>query len=249
MAKDPAILWYWNDWNGGTSTFTRHLKGCYIDLLSSQFNSGRLSLAEIKTVLGADFGPCWTALQKKFRKDENEMYYNERMEQEQEKRKRFTESRRKNLESRKAPPHTGDHVAKSTGDHMEDVNENENVVGISVNGFFSDSLPKDVLLTESQIGGTIEYIRLVCKKILGIRDVVERWEAFKIKQFCLHEWYNSYEKLLGHFRDSLKFDYQKNGTDRTNHSTSSPKPANRKSAGAAELANKLQEKIRVAGSG
>ncbi len=107
MAKDPATLWYWNDWHSGTITMSRHLKGCYMDLLHAQFNSGRLSIEEIKTVLGNDFA-SWGALSKKFLKDENNLFYNERAEQEQMKRKKFSKSRRENL---MAP-------------HMENENEN-----------------------------------------------------------------------------------------------------------------------------
>ena len=40
MAKDPAMLWYWADWHSGTATMSRFLKGCYMDLLHAQFNSG-----------------------------------------------------------------------------------------------------------------------------------------------------------------------------------------------------------------
>jgi len=225
MAKDPAILWYWNDWNGGTSTFTRHLKGCYIDLLSSQFNSGRLSLAEIKTVLGADFGPTWPSLQKKFRKDENGLYYNERMEDEKEKRKKFTDGRKKNLEGSKKKHHMGSLVGNGMENHVEDVIENGNVfrgkegsprvekeVTLSPEGFYSDTLDKSIDLTDLEIGATIEYLRYTVKKVLDTREVVERWEAFKIKWFSIHEWYNSYEKLISHFRDSLKFEFNNGGT-------------------------------------
>lgn len=89
MAKDPATLWYWNDWHGGTVTMTRHLKGCYMDLLYAQFNNGRLSLSEIKTVLGIDQA-SWTVLSKKFKQDENGNYYNEKAESERIKREQFT---------------------------------------------------------------------------------------------------------------------------------------------------------------
>lgn len=123
MAKDPATLWYWNDWQGGTITFTRHLKGCYMDLLHAQFNSGRLSLDEIKTVLGADFS-AWNTLQKKFEKDENGLYYNKRAEEEKEKRKAFTESRRNNLLS----PHKATHKVIHTASRMENENEDINAV-------------------------------------------------------------------------------------------------------------------------
>lgn len=102
MSKDPAVLWYFNDWHGGTITLSRHQKGCYIDLLYAQFNSGHLSLEEIKTVLGSDFGSTWPTLQKKFLKDESTgLYFNERLVFEAEKRKSFTKSRRDNLKGEK----------------------------------------------------------------------------------------------------------------------------------------------------
>ena len=113
MAKDPALLWYFNDWHGGTSTMSRFLKGCYMDLLHAQFNTGHLSLEEIKTVLGSDFGSSWSALQKKFIQDSNGLYYQPRLETEHSKRKNFSESRRKNASSE-----------KHMHEHMENENEN-----------------------------------------------------------------------------------------------------------------------------
>lgn len=97
MAKDPATLFYWNDWNSGTVTLSRFLKGCYMDILHAQFNSGHLSLDEIKTVLGGDFGQSWPILQKKFKQDSNGLFFNERLFTESVKRKSYTKSRRENL--------------------------------------------------------------------------------------------------------------------------------------------------------
>lgn len=122
MGKDPALLWYPNDWTGGTGTFSRHLKGCYMDLLMAQFNGGHLSLEEIKTVLGADFG-SWPALQKKFITDSNGNFFNERLELEKQKRIAFTNSRQNNLK-----PHKSPHVKTHMADHMENRNRNENVI-------------------------------------------------------------------------------------------------------------------------
>ncbi len=81
MAKTPAVLWYFNDWNGGTFTLSRFIKGCYMDLLTAQFNSGHLSLEEIKTVLGNDFA-VWGTLSKKFAVDETGKYFNVRLDNE-----------------------------------------------------------------------------------------------------------------------------------------------------------------------
>src|SRR6185312_12049413 len=117
MAKDPALLWYFNDWTGGTAIMSRHVKGCYIDLLAAQFNSGPLSLDEIKTVLGSDFGLAWPTLQKKFAKADNGLYFNERLQQEKEKRINYSNSRRTNRLK-----HMTDHMTA----HMENRNENEN---------------------------------------------------------------------------------------------------------------------------
>lgn len=94
MAKDPAMLWYWADWNSGTTTLNRFLKGCYMDLLHAQFNSGHLSTDEIKTVLGPDYDTTWPTLKKKFKPDKDGLFYNERLEYEKEKRAAYTESRR-----------------------------------------------------------------------------------------------------------------------------------------------------------
>ncbi len=89
-AKDPAVLWYWNDWHGGTITFSRHLKGCYMDLLYAQFNNGHLSLEEIRTVLGTDFSH-WDTLQKKFARDAAGKFFNEKLDRVKAERKAFSE--------------------------------------------------------------------------------------------------------------------------------------------------------------
>lgn len=90
MAKDPAILWYWNDWNGGTITLSRYAKGCYMDLLHAQFNNGHLSDAEVRTVLGQDYGQYWPLLSKKFAMDSDGNYYNSRLNEEIARRKNFS---------------------------------------------------------------------------------------------------------------------------------------------------------------
>jgi len=214
MAKDPATLWYWNDWQGGTVTLTRHLKGCYIDLLHAQFNNGRMSLAQIKTVLGVDFASAWPTLQAKFKKDDNENFYNERAEYEQLKRRGFTDSRKKNLKK--------SHMKQHMKPHMEDENESriaivvkDGVIGEGVlepvKGVFTDLIDKQIELSEMQIGTVIEFVRIMAKKTLTVQEVKDYWEAFKINQFWKHEWYASYEDVVSHFRNSLKKETQ-NGT-------------------------------------
>lgn len=120
------MLWYWNDWQGGTVTMSRHLKGCYIDLLHAQFNNGHLSLDEIKTVLGADFA-AWNTLQKKFETDPKGLFFNKRLEEEQIKRREWTASRRTNAKKHK-PKHMQDHMQSHMENENEDRNDNTNRV-------------------------------------------------------------------------------------------------------------------------
>jgi hypothetical protein len=147
MAKDPAMLWYWGDWYSGTVLMSRFLKGCYMDLLHAQFNSGRLSLEEIRMVLGSDFGQSWPTLQKKFAVDETGKYFNERLELEKNKRMAFTASRKKNLQS----SHKEDDMKAHMHGYMENANRNvnpsvfnlkkESLLKIDVfNGLFDDEL-------------------------------------------------------------------------------------------------------------
>lgn len=130
MAKDPAFLFYPNDWQGGTQTFSRHIKGCYIDLLTAQFNSGPLSLEEIKTVLGADFGSSWPTLQKKFKASPEGLFFNDRLELEKQKRAAFSESRRNNIKKRYERSTLVHTHEQHMYIHMENENENRNTIEI-----------------------------------------------------------------------------------------------------------------------
>lgn len=117
MGRDPAFLFYPGDWLGGTLTFSRSHKGAYMDLLMAHFNQGRLSLDDIKTILGFDFESMWhQKLEGKFEKDKKGLYYNERLEYERDKRRKFSKSRRDNLASK----------PNSMEPHKEPYMENEN---------------------------------------------------------------------------------------------------------------------------
>jgi len=150
MGKDPAMLWYWGDWNSGTATMTRHLKGCYMDLLHAQFNNGPLTLDEIKTILGADFG-SWPALQKKFVTDANGNFFNERLKIEKEKRVAFVASRHKNLKT----PHMDTHMKPHMPRHMENENEDVNSIEFKIKKgvkIFGDETELSVNIASKYIG-------------------------------------------------------------------------------------------------
>lgn len=227
MAKDPAFLFYPGDWLGGTMLLTRHQKGCYIDLLMAQFNSGPLSLDQIKTVLGQDQA-IWTVLREKFVTDNNGRFFNEKMATEIEKRKGFVKSRSNNKAGRKKT-----HVESydKSNDlkmklHMENENENRNKtekkeegVGegeqVEASGLWSTDIPEDIKLNEVQIGQTTMFIGLSCKVDLTEKEVEDYFEAFKIQNLGKKQWYNDTSDFFTHFRNSLKNDFKNGKANRT----------------------------------
>lgn len=240
MPKDPAMLFYWSDWNSGTILLSRFLKGCYMDVLSAEFNNGPLSLEEIKICLGSDFGSSWPAIQKKFKQTGEGLFFNERLEREKQKRLEFTESRRSN---RKKTYDTS--YEKHMIPHMENENRNENINEIKEEekgvgkgeGFFLNEISMDLELTKIEVIACQEFIAIACKKNLSPAEVCEQWQAFKINNFKGREWYGSHEKLMIHFRHSLK-----NELNKSNGSNSKiPGKATGKDAGAYELLEKIRK--------
>jgi len=113
MGKDPAFLFYPNDYLGGTMGWTFEEKGAYIELLMMQFNRGHMT----SHMVGQVVGQLWVKIQDKFVIDDNGLYYNERLEEEKKKRSLYTSSRKNNLEGKNQYSKTG-----HTTSHMEDRN-------------------------------------------------------------------------------------------------------------------------------
>lgn len=131
MAKDPAFLFYPNDYIGGTMGMTFEEKGAYMELLMTQFNRGHMTSQVIEQVLGHTFGRLWVTIKDKFIIDGQGLYYNERLDMEKSKRKNFTESRRNNVlgknQHTKTDGHKPSDMTKHIGGHMTSHMENENI--------------------------------------------------------------------------------------------------------------------------
>ena len=198
MAKDPAMLWYWNDWHSGTVLMSRFLKGCYMDLLHAQFNNGRLSLEEIKTCLGSDFGQVWPTLQKKFMTDDKGLFFNERLEDEQLKRAAYTASRRNNRTKKEKPPDLSyvPSYDKHMTNHMENENENRNGNSLELGGMGGRDL------SEIEAGGTVEFCKITLHRDYTIATVYDLWKAFLINNE--KESYYKESDRVRHFRNWIK---------------------------------------------
>lgn len=131
MAKDPAFLFYPNDYIGGTMGMTFEEKGAYIELLMLQFNRGHMD----GHMIGQCVGQLWNRIQSKFIQDEQGLWYNERLDIEKAKRKAFSESRRNNIKG------NNQHMKGHMTTHMENVNEDvieDKNINIDFEWFWND---------------------------------------------------------------------------------------------------------------
>jgi uncharacterized phage protein (TIGR02220 family) len=129
MGRDPAFLFYPGDWDGGTKLFNRYEKGAYIDLLMCQFHNGHMTKENLVFILGqADYDLYWESqLKTKFLQDDEGKFYNQKLESEQIKRRKWCESRANNKEGiNQYSGHMTTHMRGHTVGHMENVNENVN---------------------------------------------------------------------------------------------------------------------------
>ena len=124
MAKDPAFLFYPNDYIGGTMGMTFEEKGAYIELLMTQFNRGHMTTH----MIGQQVGQLWESIKCKFIQDQDGLWYNARLDLEKERRTAFSQSRRNNIKGNNQ--HTIGHMTSHMENENEDVNRNINKVKI-----------------------------------------------------------------------------------------------------------------------
>lgn len=125
--KDPAFLFYSNDFSVGTQFFTDEQVGQYMRLLLAQHQHGHLTEKQVIFICKSyDFD-----IMLKFKKDAEGNFYNERLEQEILKRKKYSESRGNNKKGKNKQTDNvfkGKIISKSYDNHMENENKNENSI-------------------------------------------------------------------------------------------------------------------------
>jgi hypothetical protein len=120
MSKDPAFLFYSSDFLTGTLLMSMEQKGKFITLLCIQHQKGHLSEKDMLHICGSYDEDVFT----KFQKDEHGKFYNIRLEEEVDKRKAYSESRRNNRKKKEDINNT----SLSYVEHMENENENEDLI-------------------------------------------------------------------------------------------------------------------------
>ena len=120
MSKDPAFLFYSSDFLTGTLLMSMEQKGKFITLLCIQHQKGHLSEKDMLHICGSYDEDVFT----KFQKDEQGKFYNIRLEEEVDKRKAYSESRRNNRKKKEDV----NNISSSYVQHMENENENEDLI-------------------------------------------------------------------------------------------------------------------------
>lgn len=130
MSKDPAFLFYFQDYLNGTRFMTLEEKGAYMELLCHQADKGKFTIEVVKKILRNDFERIWGNISEKFI-CEGELYFNQRLEQEKEKRRKHTEHQKENVSRRwnkngNTKPIPSYENGKTVVIPLENINENVN---------------------------------------------------------------------------------------------------------------------------
>ena len=177
--KDPAVLFYYQDFLVGTEFMTDEEVGMYIRLLCHQADKGRLTKKQVLSVCKAHAIPDF--VREKFECDENGLWVNKRMEQEKEKRTKYVESRRKSALG-------GGGIRTAYAQRMENENEDVNVNrDINING------AKDK--EEVEMGGNIFDEGQINRHFIGIWGRNFKGAEFKIASELIEE-YGKQEFLI-----------------------------------------------------
>ena len=134
MAKDPAFLFYSADFLVGTLLMKDEQVGRYAKLMCLQHQTGHLTEEDMLKICQSHDKDIFD----KFKKDDNGLYYNERLEEEVNKRAAFSKSRSDNrlgVKSDTKSPAKTKHVSKQVSNtskshvqHMENENTTNNIV-------------------------------------------------------------------------------------------------------------------------
>jgi len=207
MAKDPAVLFYTSDFISGTLTMNHEQRGKYILLLCLQHQQGYLTEEDMLNICERHDAKIF----KKFAKNEEGLYFNERMLRETTRRKEYSQSRRNNRLTIK--DENGDNINVKKKDmsktslshdkHMETETETETII---------------INEAKDYIGNMVEVFHEIYLEIRGVEYEAtniekERSAAGKLariykKKFPDNKTDQALEELGNYFRACLTIDDQ-----------------------------------------
>jgi hypothetical protein len=183
MAKDPAFLFYPSDFLTGVALMTYSQRGKYITLLCLQHQKGHLPEKDMIKICGTHDIDIFD----KFIQDEDGLFYNQRLENETEKRKSYSDSRRINRLSKNKDMLTYDTTYDTTYvPHMEneDVNRDINTLNIpkESKSIYTVELPLIYKTIESEL-----HIQLTPSMISFVNDYYDIGITKPVFQYAASE--------------------------------------------------------------
>ncbi len=201
--KDPAFLFYPNDFIIGTQFMSDEEVGKYIRILCAMHQHGRLSKVQILSIC---HGNATALLWDKLKEDESGMFYNDRLESEMKRRTKFVDNQKDKAKKRWSKQSHGNATAYATAMPIENENENEIEVkakeGVIGGGFYKpedfDLLPDQYFLT------TIEQMKIQKNLTITREQVGQMWFIFRHQQLAGDKYYNSKSDVYRHFSNWIK---------------------------------------------
>lgn len=210
MAKDPAFLFYYQDFLVGIDDMTNEEAGAYIRCLCIQAAKGGVSEDHMKNICKSH--EIHMKLRKKFFLDEQSgLLKNIRLEKEVGKRKNFVNSRAINRLGKKKEITYENHMkntSKSYEKHME--NENSNVFVLDNKG--AEKEIWNTKPTTKDLNGLPENFKQLAneaiftqtRSLTSDKEINRLWELFKGENLIGQEYYQRKENVYQHFIRALK---------------------------------------------
>jgi len=205
MSKDPAFLFYHQDFFTGVSDMTNEEIGAYIKCMCVQASKG--GITEKHMLIICNSYEVHNVVKNKFTfNSEIQLFENTRLKNELDKRKKYSESRSNNRKKVKITATTDDNICKTYEKHMEDEDEIEN---ITIN---NNSLFKNTLLKNENWKNSVSI-----KFKITEEEVVSKLNDFYnhlVTEFKVHPSMNEFTK---HFKNWIPVNKEKN--DKSNSNT------------------------------
>jgi len=203
MSKDPAFLFYHQDFFTGVSDMTNEEIGAYIKCMCVQASKG--GITEKHMLIICNSYEVHNVVKNKFTfNSEIELFENTRLKNELEKRKKYSESRANNRKKVKTTATTDDNICKTYEKHMEDEDEIENIT-INNNLLFKNTLLKN----ENWKNSVSQKFKITEEEVISkLNEFYNHLES----EFKVHPSMNEFTK---HFKNWIPVNKEKNGNNKT----------------------------------
>lgn len=218
--KDPAFLFYYQDFLVGTDEFTNEETGAYIRCLCHQAHKGFITEKHMKIICFSQ--EIQNSIKTKFIFDEKlNGLVNLRLKSEIEKRQKYTESRSNNRKGKVKEKNHMKNISKTYDIHMENENENENVIKdkkektkIDFSIFLDSELPI--------IKSWFDYRKSIKKPLTQaalalIKKDIEKHGLSEIKNAIENSIKNGWQGPFPNKTNGKKIDYTPSGADIMNN--------------------------------